>query len=261
MSLLAGVAGITPPSASVRGCKDFLNLLNTSEEANEEVKVEMSAWCGVVLAFLLVDSMLLMTCDDCRFLADADRQGVVSIFGTTNCNSCRGRVAALLAIVELLWSVGGAIGVISSDCREFAATLTGVDCFLLIIFSFESFTLVPLASSVCPLAVISRAPACSRDSMDLIGDSLLSVPVCRLHNDCRLVWLDIGGELIVGSDIITVLALEPRNLFLTLDMMDLRRLAVLGCLEVLLLGEKLVEVLIKDISSGATAEATEARLA
>ena len=43
--------------------------------------------------------------------------------------------------------------------------------------------------------------------------------------------------------------------------MDLRRLAVLGCLEVLLLGEKLVEVLIKDISSGATADATEARLA
>ena len=97
--------------------------------------------------------------------------------------------------------------------------------------------------------------------MDLIGDSLLSVPGCRLHIDCRLVRLDIGGELIVGSDIITVLALEPRNLFLTLDMMDLRRLAVLGCFEVLLLGEKLVEVLIKDISSGATAEATEARLA
>ena len=104
MSLLAGVAGITPHSASVRGCKDFLNLLNTSEEANEEVKVEMSACCGVVLAFLLVDSMLLMTCDDCRFLADADRQGVVSIFGTTNCNSCIGWVAAPLANVELLMS-------------------------------------------------------------------------------------------------------------------------------------------------------------
>ena len=161
--------------------------------------------------------------------------------------------------VVLLTSVGGAIGVISSDCIESAATLTGVDCFLLVIFSFELFVLPAAFLTTC--AILLRAPACSRDSMDLIGDSLLSMPGCRLHRDCRLVRLAIGGELIVGSEIITVLALEPRNLFLTLDMMDLRRLAVLGCLEVLLLGEKLVEVLIKDISSGATADATEARLA